>query len=281
MTLKVKYLLDFALTNGAQPSGKLITNAHGDLLGTTTSDVNLLGKVFEILNTSAIEAPIYSTSSINLVNFKMEGQYPNGNLVSNAHGDLLGTTAHGGSDNKGTVFEVPNTGTTAAPIYSSVITLLNFNGGNGEAPDALSINELGDLLGTTNVGGSLGGGIVFKICNKGTLALPIYDKISSTLVEFGPANGYLYNGLTFNGHGDLVGLTASGGSDNNGTVFEIANTGTLAAPIYSNTAITLASFNASYGPSVKSGFTLNEPPRVYRRLFSLSYAALRVSSSMA
>ena len=72
-------------------------------------------------------------------------------LIADANGDLFGTTDAGGANGDGTVFEIKNTGTVAAPVYASApTTLVSFNGSNGADPDAgLIADANGDLFGTT------------------------------------------------------------------------------------------------------------------------------------
>jgi hypothetical protein len=95
-------------------------------------------------------------------------------LIADANGDLFGTNAYCGPYGYGTVFEIKNIGTVAAPIYATApTTLLNFNGSNGASPYAgLIADAKGDLFGTTENGG--GDGTVFEIQNIGTVAVPVY-----------------------------------------------------------------------------------------------------------
>jgi uncharacterized repeat protein (TIGR03803 family) len=56
-------------------------------------------------------------------------------LIADARGDLFGTTAIGGANNKGTVFEILNTGTADSPTYASEpTTLISFDDANGYYP---------------------------------------------------------------------------------------------------------------------------------------------------
>ena len=53
----------------------------------------------------------------------------------------------------------------------------------------------------------------------------------TTLFSFNGSNGANpYAGLTVDANGNLFGTTFNGGANNDGTVFEIQNIGTLAAP---------------------------------------------------
>jgi len=59
------------------------------------------------------------------------GQSPSAVLTADANGDLFGTTDGGGANGYGTVFEIKNTGTVAAPNYAISPT-------SGECPCPLS-----------------------------------------------------------------------------------------------------------------------------------------------
>ena len=113
------------------------------------------------------------------------GVGPEAGLIVDANGDLFGTTASGGAYSDGTVFEIKNTGTVAAPSYASApITLVSFTGANGATPEtALTMDANGDLFGTT-VSGTGGvdpsftlSGTVFEIRNTGTIAAPVYGAL--------------------------------------------------------------------------------------------------------
>ena len=74
--------------NGAYPYGGLISDAAGDLFGTTT--VGNSG-VFEIPKTSTGYGTLTTLASFTNPN----GIIPYGGLISDAAGDLFGTTVHG------------------------------------------------------------------------------------------------------------------------------------------------------------------------------------------
>jgi hypothetical protein len=69
----------------------------------------------------------------------------------------------------------------------------------------------------------------------------------TTLFSFNGSNGvYPNGGLTGDANGDLFGATFEGGANDYGAVFEIQNTGTIAAPVYASASTTL-SFDGSNG----------------------------------
>ena len=91
------------------------------------------------------------------------GQGPWGNLVSDAAGNLYGTTVYGGASNNcryrcGTVFKVDTTG--------KATVLHSFTGGptDGASPYSRLIRDAaGNLYGTTSFGGAFDYGTVFKL----------------------------------------------------------------------------------------------------------------------
>ena len=74
-------------------------------------------------------------------------------LFADAAGDLFGTTAGGGAQSLGTVFEIAKT----ASGYSTPTVLVSFNGTDGATPYAgLIADAAGNLFGTTYGGGAYG-----------------------------------------------------------------------------------------------------------------------------
>jgi uncharacterized repeat protein (TIGR03803 family) len=157
--------------------GGLIADANGDLFGTTgLAFPNYGGTVFEIKNTGTLTAPVYDSAPTTLVTFDGSNSESPGGLIVDANCDLFVTSVGGGADNYGTVFEMKNTGTVAAPIYASTpTTLASFSGPNGGAgPSGLIVDANGDLFGTTATGGADNYGTVFEIKNTGTVVAPVY-----------------------------------------------------------------------------------------------------------
>jgi autotransporter passenger strand-loop-strand repeat protein len=231
-------LASFDGTNGATPDSPLVSDANGDLFGTTQAGGAYgYGTVFEIANTSSGYAttpiPLYSFNTPHYLGLK-------GSLFVDAAGNVFGTTFDGGGayNNYGAVFEIIKTGGTFA---ASPITLASFNGSDGGNPnDGLTADAAGDLFGTTFGGGADNDGAVFEIVNTSTG----YASTPTLLASFNGTNGeYPLGGVIADAVGDLFGTTYSGGASGDGTAFEIVKTGTS----YAATPILLASFNASSG----------------------------------
>jgi hypothetical protein len=186
----------------------------------------------------------------------LNGSNPVAGLTVDANGNLFGTTVYpasnGDPNSYGTVFEIKNTGTFAAPVYASApTTLITFNGYGGTNSVAkLIVDANGDLFGTTSGIGTYG--IVFEIKNTDTVAAPVYASAPTTLVTFNGLNGSNPDaGLITDANGNLFGTTFN--VSGYGTVFEIKNTGTFAAPVYASAPTTLVHFDGSNGTNSVAG----------------------------
>ncbi len=192
--------------NGKYPNGGLVMDASGNLYGTTSfGGTYNKGTVFKI-TPSGVESVLYSFGPDN------DEHWPNGGLVMDASGNLYGTTAKGGTYNKGTVFKITPSGVESV-LYSFG------NGNNGKYPNGgLLMDASGNLYGTTERGGTNNFGTVFKITSSG---------VESVLHSFGKGNdGVLPNGgMLMDASGTLYGTTSVGGTVNSGTVFKITPSG--------------------------------------------------------
>ena len=112
-------LVSFNQTDGATPEGGVIADANGNLFG-TTSEGGLAypyGTVFEIAKTH----DGYSSTPTTLVGFdKTNGATAFGGLITDAKGDLFGTTINGGASNDGAVFEVTGSGFVPLPVFAGI-----------------------------------------------------------------------------------------------------------------------------------------------------------------
>jgi uncharacterized repeat protein (TIGR03803 family) len=228
-------LASFNGSNGASPEGGLITDTAGDLFGTTVSGgSNNDGTVFEI----AKNGSGFSNAPILIAAFNgTTGQAPHGSLIMDSSGDLFGTTANGGANNQGTLFEIVKNGST----YSSTPTVLaSFGGSYGNNPvGSLIVDASGDLFGTASAGGASNHGTVFELVKTANgYSTP------TVLTSFNGTNGQDPQGsLIMDSAGNLYGTTSSGGANNDGTLFEITKT----ANGYSGTPTVLTSFNGANG----------------------------------
>ena len=133
-------LASFTSANGDDPWG-VTSDAAGDLFGTTAyGGADGHGTVFEIATATGELTTMATFTGAN-------GAFPLGTVISDAAGDLFGTTTLGGADGGGTVFEI-------AKSTGELTTLATFTGANGANPTgSLTIDAEGDLFGTTEMAG--------------------------------------------------------------------------------------------------------------------------------
>ena len=237
MTATLTTLANFNGASGQFPDAGLIADAAGNLFGTTASGgANDDGTVFEIAKAGAG----YASTPTTLFSFNSAtGASPVSGLITDAAGDLFGTTPEGGAYGYGTVFElVNNGGGSYAPV-----TLLSFTTGVGGSDSGVIADAAGDLFGTTPSGGEAGDGTVFELVNNRGNYTPV------TLLSFNGANGTgPVGGLIADAAGDLFGTTGEGGANDDGTVFELVNNGGG-----SYAPVTLLSFNGANGTGPVGG----------------------------
>jgi uncharacterized repeat protein (TIGR03803 family) len=210
---------------GTQPAASLIFDAAGILYGTAEyGGTHAAGTVFEFTPKPNGVWDAKSLHSFN--NNGKDGTDPNGVLVSDAAGNLYGTTHEGGKynciDGCGSVFELVRKASGA--WTEKVLYSFNDNGTDGTYPDGgLIFDATGNLYGTTAGGGANGHGAVFE------LTLQPNGKWTDTILHSFNANGtdgYLPEaGLIFDAAGNLYGTTYEGGADFYGTVFALTPAG--------------------------------------------------------
>ena len=221
-------LVSFDGTDGSQPRGGLVTDAAGNLYGTTLDGGRFdYGTVFEIAKT----ATGYSPTPTTLVSFNgTDGYSPGENLLTDAKGDLIGTTrglvGQGpGPSVRGTIFEVAKTGTgfSAKPT-----TLVHFRAHGGFFPNGtLTTDAKGDIFGTTGNGPRPKDafGTVFEV----TKTAHGYRPRQTLLARFDQldaATSQPTGNLVLDSSGNIFGTTRLGGPSGNGEVFELAKTRT-------------------------------------------------------
>jgi uncharacterized repeat protein (TIGR03803 family) len=163
-------------TNGSSPLAGLIADAAGDLFGTTYGGgANGVGTVFEIAKTSTGYASAPTTlASFNATN----GSSPAANLITDAAGDLFGTTQDGGANGgHGTVFEI------------------NRLASGGPSGGKLTVrgNQLLELFGPSNAS------VNFASGSTGTFKLDSQSTFGGTVAGLAPSNHLDLAGLAYQG----------------------------------------------------------------------------------
>lgn len=173
-------LHSFASTGGAFPSGALVSDAAGNLYGTTSQGGSSAGVCMLFLDQGTgcgaafklTYSPDGSWSYSEIYDFTgigTDGAGPKASLIFDSLGNLYGVTGAGGGNGLGTVFQLaprPSRGWIHTTLYS-----LDVSWQNGVDPDtALLIDAAGNLFGVTPWGGKASGicggcGVVFESLN--------------------------------------------------------------------------------------------------------------------
>jgi uncharacterized repeat protein (TIGR03803 family) len=209
--------------DGGDPFAGVITDAAGDLYGTTQRGGSRhcsyeCGAVFKLAS-NGVETVLYKFRGP-----PGDGSIPDGTLVADQSGNLYGTLSEGGhsgcesNSGCGAVFKIaPGGGETILHFF----TAKHGDGGNPIA--GLIADGAGNLYGTTEYGGSrtpcngfYGCGTVFKIAPDGS------ETIVRSLGD-GSKGANPVAGLVMDGAGNLYGAASDGGASGYGTVFEITS----------------------------------------------------------
>jgi uncharacterized repeat protein (TIGR03803 family) len=203
--------------DGQNPAAGLVFDHSGNLYGTTVNGGSFGGgTAFELSPSNGRccrESPVYSFGNGD------DGRNPEAGLVFDSAGNLYGTTANGGPNSGGTIFELsPSNGRCCreSPVYI-------FGGsGDGKNPYAgVVLDDAGNLYGTTVNGGANGSGTAFEVSPNGGGGWT-----EAFLHSFGSGSDGQnpYAGLVFDtsGNGNLYGTTANGGLYSKGMVFELS-----------------------------------------------------------
>jgi uncharacterized repeat protein (TIGR03803 family) len=216
-------LVSFGAFAGS-PTGRLIADRAGNLIGAADGGLNGDGTLFEVAKTAAG----YASTPTFLVSFTgADGKNPNGGLIADGNGNLFGTTLAGGANGMGTVFMLATNPQNPAGYASVPTTLVSFTGADGKNPNGgLIADANGNLFGTTQSGGANGTGTVFEIAK----TPEGYASTPTILVSFGRFANDPHAptaGLIADRAGNLFGTTAAGGVYGNvfGTVFEVTDSG--------------------------------------------------------
>jgi len=201
--------------DGNSSLGSLVADAAGNLYGTTDyGGASNEGVVFQLSPPKGgkkawAEKVLQSFDGTN-------GGYPEVGLIADGAGNLYGTTIFGGANGDGVVFELspPKEGKKA---WTETV-LQTFDGANGQAPTGnLTADGAGDLYGATEAGGPNGNGVVYE------LSPPAEGQTDWTETVLQSFESYAPNGsLIVDGAGNLYGTTALGGTNGDGSVFELS-----------------------------------------------------------
>lgn len=226
------YSLFYSFTGGADggnPQGQMIRDSSGNLFGSTVQGGDLscgsgngCGVIFKI-DSSANLTVLHTFTG-------PDGSYPFGDMASDASNNLYGTTSQGGGTQaSGVVFKLNK-------VTGEFNVLHRFGGGTeGGEPNGVIRDSVGNLYGTTFVGGAAGCGdnltcgTIYKLDRAGSLTV-LYNFTGGT-------DGGLPIAVIRDNAGNFYGTTLVGGDLNCqpntvsgsgcGTVFELTAAGSL------------------------------------------------------
>lgn len=193
---------------GRNPNGGLIKGADGNYYGMTFSGGTFnYGTIIKVTATGVLTV-------LKHFNALTDGANPYGSLTLGKDGNFYGLTSSGGTNSYGTIFKLTAAGTFTVLRHLGYAT----DGANPQGTLALATD--GTLFGITRRGGSTGYGTIFKITTTGTFTVIRHLNNSTD-------GGSCYGSLASSTDGNFYGLTSTGGTNNNGTIFKVTPTGTL------------------------------------------------------
>ena len=205
--------------DGGLPMAGVTMDAAGNLYGTTFyggAGGAGLGTVFELKRSGPnwILAPLHTFVG------GADGAHPYGRVAIAHDGTLYGTTTEGGSGGSGTIYRLqPSAAVPKSALAPWNETVLHrFTGSDGAGPQGdLTLDQSGNIYGTTQEGGSAGGGVIYE------LAFSTGNWTENILYS---AQGYRTpsGGVVFDGSGNLYGVFEEGGSLGDGAVYELSPT---------------------------------------------------------
>jgi uncharacterized repeat protein (TIGR03803 family) len=196
--------------DGSHPFAGVVFDSTGALWGTTSAGGSSgNGTIYKLTpsGSSWTEQVIYNFSGA------ADGGYPVGGLVPDGMGNFYGTTASGGSNGGGTVYELTPNGSSW-----NLTTLYSFTGTAQCGPwGYVSFDTSGNIYGTTQCDGANNLGSVFKLTPSGG------GWTYSSLHDFtGGDDGRLPIGsVLLDSSNNVYGTASVGGQHNAGTVWEI------------------------------------------------------------
>ncbi len=247
--------------DGATPIARVIFGPNGTLYGTTSDQgmgEGVVGTVFNLgppaTVCKAVMCPWNEKVLYRFTGSGSDGFIPGyGDLLFDHSGNIYGTTINGGTNSKGTVFELtPSGGGWTESI------LFNMAASSGIYPyNGVIFDQAGNLYGTSYEGGIMSSfGSIYKLTVSGS------EWTQSTLYSLQEATdgSYPYAGVIFDQAGNLYGTTSFNGPDGAGTVFEMSpsNGGWMYNVLYS--------FAGSEGPY--GGVTMDAAGNLYGTTFA-------------
>jgi uncharacterized repeat protein (TIGR03803 family) len=255
-TEKVLYNFNAPVTPFNGPAAGLVSDAPGNLYGTTQSaGIYRGGTVFELMPKAGGG---WTEKTLHNFGNGADGAYVSASLILDAAGNLYGTTYDGGGTvgGYGTVFELKP---KAGGGWSEKV-LCSFDKYEGHPTAGLIVDAAGNIYGTT--AGYIAYGIVFELTPH---ADGTWTETTLHAFNYDGTDGIGPRGpLIFDGHGNLFGTTYAGGSFDCGagcgTVFELSPS---AGGVWTETILHRFHNNGSDGVFPAAGLILDASGNLY------------------
>jgi uncharacterized repeat protein (TIGR03803 family) len=198
--------------DGEYPEAAVVQASDGNYYGTTEAGGSAgFGAVFKLTSAGTVTIQ-HSFGDGTVTN---DGKNPVAALIQSTDGNFYGTASDGGFQNNGTLFKITPQGTETILHVFGDGSVLN-DGSDPEA--ALILGADGNYYGTTEQGGAVGSGSIFKMTPQGVMTI---------LHSFGdgsvPSDGtYAIGGLIQDTTGIFYGTTSEGGGAGEGTIYKLA-----------------------------------------------------------
>lgn len=213
----VTTVLTFAETNGAYPFDGLTYDGNDTLYGAAFGGGKYgYGVVYQLTESGSgawTPAIVHSFEDPTT-----EGANPYGTLLLGSDGQIFGTTAHGGTNGLGAVFELTPPLQQGGPWALTLLYSFGSAPNDGIYPySGLVMDKNGILYGTTVSGGGAGQGTVYSLTPSGG------NWTEKVLYSFagGADASNPYATLTMSSTGTLYGTAPYGGTTGSGAVFAL------------------------------------------------------------
>jgi len=264
-TFQVLYTLNRG-SDGSEPYASMTRDTAGNLYGTATLGGHTggncgsygCGTVFKLANQGSgwVLTPLYSFLG------GKDGSQPYDALTFGADGSLYGTTYAGGEPPQvsgcqqgcGTVFKLTPPSSALGAWTETVLYSFSQFGGYSPYSDVV-FDRAGNLYGTTYSGGTDPGcGVVYELIRSGSIWS---EKVIHDFTWSGDDGCEPVAGVIFDQAGNLYGVTAGGGVNDLGVVFQLTPSGNL----WNYTA--LHSFNEDGGILPMGGLIFDQQGNLY------------------
>jgi uncharacterized repeat protein (TIGR03803 family) len=243
-------------SDGSLPTGALLQESDGSIVGETQlGGTNGTGVVYKINSDGTGFTVLHSFGN------GADGTYPGGGLIAGPDGSLYGVTEYGGLADDGTIFKIAPDGTGYTVLYQFTASdSLNSNADGAAPTAALTLGNDGLLYGVTPIGGASGSGVIFQLGTDGSNYTVLYAFSGTDGSNSNSDGAYPVASLVKGAEGNFYGMTASGGTAGQGTLFLLTGGGVLFNTLCSfdsttgtGPALTFGSDGSLYGTTADGG----------------------------